>query len=187
MVVVLVIAFVLEAVGLVCAAIGFSQTWHEHAGGQDFWAPVKERLSRSGLNRWVGRLLHRSKSVTVGLGLASEMNMTGSIRGKVTPGPLPDPASDLPAFADRVEHYIQQLYEMTQRTHDALADETEGRAAAEKDIRNRITAEIERVEGMSRQVAVGGLRLQVVGWTFLFAGLVLGTIGNIWQAANSLS
>jgi hypothetical protein len=56
--------------------------------------------------------------------------------------------------------------------------ETGDRKAAIRDARAALTAEIDQVRALSRQVAVGGLRLQAVGWAFLFVGLILGAIGN---------
>ena len=157
MVALLVLAFVLELVGLVCAAIGFSQTWHEHAQGQDFWAPVKTRWQSSRVNRFFRRLLRRPPRVVYGR-VASEIEVASSIRAKVTPGPLPDPSVDLSAFAEKVQHYIGQLYEMTQRTDHVLADEKEAREATDKEIRTKLDTEVTRLEGMSQKVAVGGLR-----------------------------
>jgi hypothetical protein len=56
--------------------------------------------------------------------------------------------------------------------------ETGDRKAAIRDARAALTAEIDQVRALSRQVAVGGLRLQAVGWAFLFVGLTLDAIGN---------
>jgi hypothetical protein len=51
-----------------------------------------------------------------------------------------------------------------------LAAETEARKTAIRDAQAALTAETDQVRALSRQVAVGGLRLQAVGWAFLFSG-----------------
>jgi hypothetical protein len=55
---------------------------------------------------------------------------------------------------------------------------TEARKTAIRDAQAALTGEIDQVRALSRQVAVGGLRLQAVGWAFLFVGLILSAVGN---------
>jgi hypothetical protein len=94
-------------------------------------------------------------------------------------GPPPDPTIDLPAYADVVTRRINHLHEKVQTQQHDLAAEVEARGTAIRQAQNALTAEVDEVRKLSRQVAVGGLRLQVVGWLFLLAGIVVGTIANI--------
>jgi hypothetical protein len=77
-----------------------------------------------------------------------------------------------------VTQRINELHEAVQQQRHDLAAETQARQAAIRDAQAALTAEIDQVRALSRQVAVGGLRLQAVGWTFLFVGLILSAIGN---------
>jgi len=93
-------------------------------------------------------------------------------------GPPPDPATDLAGYAAMVTQRINELHEKVQDVKQDVAAETEARKTAIRDAQTALTADIDQVRSLSRQVAVGGLRLQAVGWAFLFVGLILGGVGN---------
>jgi hypothetical protein len=177
----LILSGLLELVGLVCAGIGFRATWHEHAHGERFiepmLRPVKE-WTRATTNR-VRLLFGRpAEPRVVHLGAASSIEFAGSARMTVGWGAPPDPTTDLAGYAKVVTERINALHAKVQNQDNKLADEADARQTEIRQTRSALTADIEEVRKLSRQVAVGGLRLQVVGWLFLIAGIVVGTIAN---------
>jgi hypothetical protein len=139
--------------------------------------PVTSRARA--VQNWVRKLLRRpGKPQVVQLGVASEINFAGSVTARVGWGPPPDPATDLAGYAAVVTQRINELHEKVQQQRDDFAAETKARTTAIRDAQAALTAEIDQVRALSRQVAVGGLRLQAGGWACLFVGLILGGIGN---------
>lgn len=172
---------VLELIGLACAAIGFRQTWYEYARGERFLEPMLGPVTsraRAVKNRLRKLLRRPGKRQVVQAGAAAEFGFAGSATVRVGWGPPPDPATDLAAYAAVVTQRINELHQTVQQQRHDLAAETEARQAAIRDAQAALTAEIDEVRALSRQVAVGGLRLQAVGWAFLFAGLILSAIGS---------
>jgi hypothetical protein len=171
----------LELLGLACAAVGFRQTWYEYARGERFLEPMLRPIASRAraVQNWLRKLLRRpGKPRAVQAGAAAAIGIAGSVTARVGWGPPPDPAIDLAAYADVVTQRINELHEKVQDVKQDLAAETEARKTAIGDARAALTAEIDQVRALSRQVAVGGLRLQAVGWACLFVGLILSAIGN---------
>jgi hypothetical protein len=54
--------------------------------------------------------------------------------------------------------------------------------AAEETLRSDLASQADRIEGMTHQVAVGGLRLQVAGWFLVLSGVVVGAIAEVVQS-----
>jgi hypothetical protein len=172
---------VLELIGLACAAVGFRQTWYEYARGERFLEPLLRPVTSRAraVQNWLRKLLRRpGKPQVVQLGLAGEIEMAGSVTLRVGWGPPPDPVVDLAGYAAVVTQRINDLHEKVQDVKHDLATEAEARKTAIGDAQAALTAEIDQVRALSRQVAVGGLRLQAVGWACLLVGLILGAIGN---------
>jgi hypothetical protein len=71
-----------------------------------------------------------------------------------------------------------------QDAQEGVVDEREARADAVSALDRRTEAHIAEVAGKSHSHAVGGLIEQIWGWAFILVGMVLGTIGNIIQAAQ---
>ena len=77
---------------------------------------------------------------------------------------------------------LNRLHRELQAEKQARADERTAREDAEKALRAELAAQAERIEGMTRKVAVGGLRLQVTGWLFVLLGFGLGSVAQVVQA-----
>jgi hypothetical protein len=171
----------LELIGLACAAVGFRQTWYEYARGEPFLEPMLRPVTsraRAVQNRLRKLLRRPGKPHVVQASAVSAVGFVASATARVGWGPPPDPTTDLAAYAAEVTRRINELHEKVQQQREDLAAETEARKTAIGDARAALTAEIDQVRALSRQVAVGGLRLQAAGWAFLFVGLILGAIGN---------
>lgn len=178
----LIVALVLELTGLVLAAVGFKRTWTEHAPDQDFWAPEKRRLRNAARRgqETVRRLLRRPGR-PVNLEVQSAIHLTSSMTARVTTAwkSLPDPAENLQTFAATVHERLNRLHAMIQDDQEALNDERRARTDGEAKLRAELTELAALVDAKTANVAVGGLRLQALGWSFLLLGIVLGAIVNV--------
>jgi hypothetical protein len=152
-----------ELVGLVCAAVGFRQTWYEYARGERFLEPMLRPVTSRArtVQNWLRKLLRRpGKPRVVQASAVSAVGVVTSVTARVGWGPPPDPATDLAGYAAVVTQRINALHEKVQQQRHDLAAETEARKTAIGDAQAALTAEIDQVRALSRQVAVGGLRLQ---------------------------
>ena len=66
----------------------------------------------------------------------------------------------------------------------AQAGEAQAREAMVKELKSQLDDRALEIERLSKEVAVGGLVEQIYGWSFIFLGTALGTLGNIIQAAQ---
>ncbi|MBB5791770.1 hypothetical protein [Jiangella mangrovi] len=174
------IAMAFDLLGLLLAAIGFNQTWNEHGVGK-LWDPwrKKGRVARRRLVTWVRRVLRRpAKHATVRPATA-RLNVTlgAAAIGTVLPR-LPDVA-DLTAFAAAVQERLNELNAQANRHEGELRKEIRARELAESDMRADLGREIRRVEGLTKRIATGGLRMQIVGWSLVLVGTVLGGVANL--------
>jgi hypothetical protein len=154
---------------------------NEYARGERFLEPMLRPVTsraRAVQNRLRKLLRRPGKPQVVQAGAAAAIGIAGSVTARVGWGPPPDPATDLAAYAAVVTQRINELHQKVQQQRDDLAAETEARKTAIRDAQAALTGEIDQVRALSRQVAVGGLRLQAVGWACLFAGLILSAVGN---------
>jgi hypothetical protein len=178
----------MEIAGLSLAAVGFMRTWREHAPGQDFWQPQKAG-ARSALQRAVRRLrrmIGRPAPVhaTVGAAAINVSAVAFDARGHVTWGPLPDPA-DPPALVAELHRRINELHAALQQARYDITDERKARETADEAAHAAMREEVEAVVRSTQRVAVGGLRLQVAGWSLVLAGIVVGAIASVCQAVTS--
>jgi hypothetical protein len=181
----LAVAAVLELTGLVLTAVGFKRTWAEHAQGEDFWFPLKGRIRAAarGVERIARRVFRRSgRAVNLQVNSATMAVTAGEARVTITWGPLPDP-SDGPAFAAKVQERLNQLHSMVQDDKHALADERKVRTNEDTKVRKGLAELSALVDAKTANVAVGGLRLQVLGWTFVLLGILVGSIVNLVDQA----
>jgi hypothetical protein len=171
----------LELVGLALAAVGFRQTWTAHAGDEQFWAPAREWAMRrkAPFICWLRRVLRRPRHTTVGAGAATAAGAALDARAKIGWGPLPDPISDLATFAAVVHERLNRLHSTVQDLEHALKEERKTRERADEEVRTDLSAKIDEVANLSRDVAVGGIRLQLAGWFFLLVGLVVSMAANV--------
>jgi hypothetical protein len=132
----LVLAAVLELAGLSLAAVGFMRTWREHAPGQDFWQPQKARARSARERAWrrFQQMIGKPATQHAVLG-AAQINVNASAfnaRGRVTWGPLPDPA-DLPALVAELRRRINELHAALQQARFDLDDERTARETDEEE------------------------------------------------------
>jgi hypothetical protein len=174
-----------EAVGLVATIVGLHRTWQEF-GDPDvsLWEPVSTRLRVLAESLWRraravwARLLRRRQNVVVNVGVAA-IQLTGSMsaRARVTWGPLPKgkTADQLREIDRRIQAMSNQIADLAERHDDALEEirktHADGLAGLERAISD--------LEGETRHLAVGGIRLQLVGVGLLVVGLALQLLGTI--------
>ena len=178
------LATAFDLVGLTLAAIGFRRTWLAHAHDDKFFGPAKAWIrNKARRAENAGRKLfqRQPKPQTNEGSAASVVRYEGEAQGRVDFGLLPD-LTDADAFLAAIRERLDRLHSMIQDGDEALADEHKAREAEDKKLRADLSSQIARVEASTQHVAVGGLRLQVVGWTFLFFGVSLGGFVNVIDA-----
>ncbi|WP_116952284.1 hypothetical protein [Jiangella endophytica] len=181
------IALLLDVAGLTCAAAGFAQTWHQHGTGE-LWAPWRAR-ARDGRRRawsWVtGRLRRRRHDPWLGDGGGGAGGSAIARGGATAPGADARAAvTDLAAFAAVVQSRLDGLTGQVGRLETELRTERQRRDSAVRGVRAELIGEVGRVEELTKEIAVGGLRLQILGWTLVLAGVVLSGVLNIVGAAT---
>lgn len=171
----------LELLGLVVAAIGFHATWREFStGGRLFeheigWleraARPVARLTRR-LLRWERKTTFRAGAEAVTVTESAYVNRTSEdIR-------LPSLVDNPERFADVVAGQIRRLHDRMNTEMGRLDREVQARETADHQLRNDFEAKVAAVEGLSRHVAVGGLRTQIYGWSFVLLGVVLQAVAT---------
>jgi hypothetical protein len=186
MVALAVLATVLELVGFVLAALGFHHTWREHAVGKDFWELDKARARTTvrRADRALRKMLRRPpRPVDVDL-VPAQVTVT-PVALRVTTGLPPLPGhDDMDALTAEIDKRLNRLHSVIEDVQHALTDEREAREDGDRRVRSDLEKEIDRVEASTQRVAVGGLRLQLLGWIFLLLGLILGAVVNVADAAS---
>jgi hypothetical protein len=174
---VMALGYALEFFGFVLAAFGIRRTWRDFAKGERFFEPIHqaaERVGAAGAAVATG-LMSRRRDAVIRAGSATATAGVGAtVTARVGPGPL-TPAVDLETFASVVEQQMRDVYERLNVLREADAAEARARTDADSELAGRLGVEVAGVEGMSRSVAVGGLRQQ-------FVGLLLASVGLILQA-----
>ncbi|HEV8527345.1 MAG TPA: hypothetical protein VGS60_07300 [Actinomycetes bacterium] len=176
------IGVALEASGLFLAVIGFRETWRDFAEDERFFEPVHQwagRIRAAGANVAAG--LSGRRDVVVRAGAAAAIGVAGSVTARMRPGPL-TPATDLATFAAAVEERVKDIYERLGALRDEAAAETTARAKADRELAERLAAEVARLKGVSQRIAVGGLRQQFVGWLLIAFGFILQAVATFMQA-----
>jgi hypothetical protein len=181
MVALAVLAFGLEFVGFVLAVVGFHRTWRQNAVGQDFWEPDKAQIRAVGrrADRALRRIFRRPPQPEA-VGIAPvPLKLTAGVLGiKTGLPPLPG-HDDMDALTAEIDKRLNRLHSMIEDEQHALVQERRAREAADQQVRSDLGQEIGRVDAGTQRVAVGGLRLQLLGWIFLLLGLILGAVVNV--------
>lgn len=160
-VVVLSLGSVLEVLGLVIGAIGFRRTWREFSTGGRLFERDFERIRRlkEAALRAARHLLRRPQSAVV-----PPVTATATVGPSLTLnwgtrfGSLPSPVADPEAFAAEVERRINLVHGQVQSAVGRLTSEAKDREEANERLDQALKEGIARVEGMTRSVAIGGLR-----------------------------
>jgi hypothetical protein len=180
------IGFILEIVGLAVAAYGFQRTWSEHPTGERFLEPLFRRVAAGTRHSraLLARVFQRHPRVVAASGTAVAIGVATSARARVGFGPLPSMEADPAAFATAVEARLGQLLERLQDTDEKLSDRISAETSRVDADRAAIERRIGDLANTTRNVAVGGIRLQVTGWFFVFFGFFLQALAQLVDGWN---
>jgi hypothetical protein len=173
---------VLEVVGLAVGAVGFRSTWHEFSTDDRFFREYLEWIKPLGrrAKRFVRRVLRPKRGTVLPpipeVGATIKLHV--AIAGGVGSTGLPSPADDPGGFAAEVEARFGRLHSQLHTVRAQLEDEAKAREAADQQLLNNLDSKVASVEGLSRQIAVGGLRAQVFGWSCVALGFTIQAIAT---------
>jgi hypothetical protein len=174
------LALVFELCGLGIGAVGYRRTWRAHARSEEFLGPMKTWPKRFG--RFVIRLFGRGSQETrqrtgdeLAIGVEEALSATAEW------GPLPS-IDDQDAFRNEIQRRFNVLLQEDRDIYQALGAEQQTRDAGDRTVHADLAPDIAQVRADTRDLAVGGIRLQFVGWLLLLAGVSLGSIVNIIDA-----
>ena len=168
------IAFALQTIGLLLAALGLVQTWAEFGRGERFLPalprPIVLVLSR--VAAAVRRVLRRPRAVVAHAGLAGAVGASGSVRARVLYGRLPkhDATAALAILEIRVKDLRKSIDDYRDKVDDELLELRALLVSLERDLRS----EARRLEARDQRVATGGIRLEALG-------IALATLGTVLQ------
>jgi hypothetical protein len=183
---VLALGYALEFTGFVLAAFGIRTTWRDFAKDERFFEPIHQgagRIRAAGASVAAGLSGRRDVEAHAGIATGSG-RAGGSVSARVRPGPL-TPATDLATLAAAVEERVKAIYERLDALRDDATAETTARTKADRELAERLAAEVARVEGMSQRIAVGGLRQQFAGLLLIAFGFILQGVATFMQASST--
>jgi hypothetical protein len=170
-----------EVLGLAVGAVGFRRTWREFSTGDRMfgkeieWAKNKYKAVKDYVHRRLGR-----KQVAAPPQVTASINLTLSMDGASGVGyvGLPSPIDDPEAFASAVGERLRSLNDNVRTLREQLDSEVGAREAADHKVSSELRTKVAEVEGLSRQIAIGGLREQVVGWSCIVVGIILQSLAT---------
>ena len=172
------IGIVCQVLGLILTAAGLTQTWKAYAG-EPFLRPVTARLARAGDRgrAFLRRIFRRPQPRIVGIMLAGSSAGVGNARGRMTYGRLDkhDAIAAIGQLEARTKELASQVADVGDRVADlgVKVDQELAELAAKQ------AFDVARLEAMSREVALDGIRLEAVG-------LVVLAVGTMFQALGAL-
>ena len=183
------LGFVIETIGLAFAVRGFQKTWADYGlDGGFLFNPARLALrhaignTRTIARRVALRLWRRPRDVRVVAGTASGVaSAFGSVRVAKTYGPLPSITAEPDEFSKAVDARFAELLERLQSTEHRLIDDLANVKGATDQVRNELETRIGKLEDTTKQIAVGGLRLQVAGWALVFVGFFIQGLAQMLQ------
>lgn len=170
----------LEVVGLSVGAVGFHKTWQEFStGDRRFLQPEIERLRR--VPAWARRVLRRRRDVVVHPAAIESTVSSGVSSLHVTMGGLPSIAEDPEFFASEVQRRLRELHEESQRRpRESPLNPLRARLPLAS-LHTQLAERFSHAEGLSRSIAVGGLRQQVFGWLLIAVGFTVQAVATFMQ------
>jgi len=166
------VSTVANLVGAAITAVGFAQTWRDFAPeGEHFWQPPIGLKARAVLRRL--RLL-RSRQVTV----SGTLSTTFSAHGSITVTMARLPGIDDPRLQAEVQNRIDRVHAEQQAEQEravaALQMLRHDMEAVHADLLDRIKG----TESLTRNVAVGGVRLEAFGLAIVAVSTVVGAFAQ---------
>lgn len=164
--------------GIACGGVALRRTWTEHGTGS--LLPDARAAGQRAVNL-AGRVLPRLRRRQVAssdalLVLASELSATGTATVRVSPREG--------ATADEL---IAHLFRRVERLENVSDEDRAAANAVSEDLRKELTAVAERVsdeslrlETLTKSVAVGTVRLQLVGLILVGIGTALMSIPSLF-------
>ena len=173
---------VLQAAGASVAMVGFAKTWGQHHGEESFWAPVirlaqrlRDRLRDPWLRakQWfvikvLRRTFHRNVQAADGA-VATD----ATIGLEVSRSPVPPRLTALAKGLADLAAVVEQQREDSRIDHERMKAALGGHSV--------------RLEQATRELAIGGLRLQVWGLFLITIGALLAGIPSLLTIGNSSS
>jgi len=182
------VGVLLEAAGLLIAAVGLVDTWRQYGPpGEPLTAPLRRRWAAASTGakqrwergwRWLLRkprpIVIHSGTVAINLGTPQV-----TVRGRKGYGPLPEePGAAIRMLGERTD----ELLERVQNARDATDDAVEALKGELAVVVQRLDSAVAELEVQTRRVASGGVRLQLVGFSAVGVGLALQLISPIFGA-----
>jgi hypothetical protein len=173
--------FVLEFVGLCLVARGFLGLWETFARGEGFTSPAVRALLGLGERgrRTLQTFLRRPQNVVIQAGTVTATASVGNPTIRTTYNSPPSITDDPEAFAEliheRMQEMSQQFQDYRDRTNAALEQEREQRRRTDA----RLNEGQRHLDGRIRDLAVGNIRLQVLGWFLVLTGFVTQAVSNL--------
>lgn len=169
-----------ELAGLAIAAVGFRQTWREWEPDEAISWPLTQALDR--LTSWLTRVFRTGLPPKVVHGQASlAAAAVLPVRASVERAPLPSITEAPEQFAKMVELRLTDLLDRVEKAARAQEDAEEAAKEREAEIRSLIDRYRAESQANVKKVAVGGLRLQAIGWALTILGVAFQGIGQIIQ------
>jgi hypothetical protein len=180
--------FVSEVVGLLIVGREFVFTWQDHAQGETFLAPAWNALRQIVLKirDLAGKLAvwRRPRTKTISATITASLNITGNLRITKSYGPLPSIREQPDEFAELVQSRLAELLDKVQKVEHQLTDEVEAIRSENTSVANHTANRFAEIDNTIRSVAVGDLRVQVVGWFLVLFGMLLQAISTLWTSFN---
>jgi hypothetical protein len=179
-----IVGVTLEAVGLVIAALGGWQTWRDFAPTDEgLWDPAVGTFRRvlkrvvEFTERGIRRLLGKPKAIELHAGVVrGSALVSGNLTVRKGYGPLTaNTAEALRQLDDRTREILKKVYD----ERDAVDQRLRDLRSELEEVSKRLDEPVDTMGAQTRRVAIGGIRLQLVGLAFVGVGLVFQLIASL--------
>jgi hypothetical protein len=164
--------------GLYCGGKAFLASWRRYGDGELWpWLAHAIGVARALLRRVI--FWRKPKARTLSLNATASGSSSLEAYLSQRPG-FADPGTDTQRFA-MLQHAIELAFDQMSRDQERANRkhaETQMRLSS---IASQLENEARRLEGMSREIASGGVQLQLLGLMAIGVGTVLTTLPSIWD------
>ncbi len=166
------IGYVVELGGFICAAVGLTKTWREHANGRPCLPP---RLDRMRL--WVvHRVLKRPRVHVLGVASAEMAAMSAHAVARVS-RPLTDEMSTDERIA-ALQFNLDKVADLATQAHQLVHSEESARRAEAKALRTEMQQVRDSLAQQDSDMIVRGVPLAAFGIGLATVGLFLQAVGS---------